>query len=52
MPDKATADGYDSQMTLNHLSHFLLINAELMPALKAADRRWRGSIGQPHECIS
>ncbi|CAJ1932087.1 unnamed protein product [Cylindrotheca closterium] len=28
-PDKATVDGYDTQMQTNHLSHFLLIE-ELM----------------------
>lgn len=32
-PDKATVDGYDTQMQTNHLSHFLLIE-ELMPLLE------------------
>ena len=34
-PDKATKDGYDTQMQTNHLSHFLL-TAELFPLIKAA----------------
>jgi NAD(P)-dependent dehydrogenase (short-subunit alcohol dehydrogenase family) len=33
-PDKATVDGYDTQMQTNHLSHFLL-TAELLPLLEA-----------------
>lgn len=33
-PDKATVDGYDTQMQTNHLSHFLL-TAELYPLLEA-----------------
>jgi NAD(P)-dependent dehydrogenase (short-subunit alcohol dehydrogenase family) len=33
-PDKATVDGYDTQMQTNHLSHFLLVE-ELMPLLEA-----------------
>mmetsp|Transcript_6728 Transcript_6728/g.7677 ORF Transcript_6728/g.7677 Transcript_6728/m.7677 type:complete len:336 (+) Transcript_6728:97-1104(+) len=33
-PDKATKDGYDTQMQTNHLSHFLL-TAELFPLLVA-----------------
>ena len=33
-PDKATVDGYDTQMQTNHLSHFL-ITAELLPLLEA-----------------
>lgn len=33
-PDKATVDGYDTQMQTNHLSHFLL-TAELFPLLEA-----------------
>ena len=33
-PDKATKDGYDTQMQTNHLSHFLLA-AELFPLLQA-----------------
>jgi NAD(P)-dependent dehydrogenase (short-subunit alcohol dehydrogenase family) len=33
-PDKATVDGYDTQMQTNHLSHFLL-TAELLPLLQA-----------------
>lgn len=32
-PDKATVDGYDTQMQTNHLSHFLL-TAELYPLLE------------------
>ena len=39
MPDDRTEDGYDIQMQVNHLSHFLLA-AQLMPALeKAAGKR-------------
>lgn len=33
-PDRATVDGYDTQMQTNHLSHFLLVE-ELMPLLEA-----------------
>ncbi|CAL1169151.1 unnamed protein product [Cladocopium goreaui] len=33
-PDRATKDGYDTQMQTNHLSHFLL-TAELFPLLEA-----------------
>lgn len=33
-PDRATVDGYDTQMQTNHLSHFLL-TAELFPLLEA-----------------
>jgi len=33
-PDKATKDGYDTQMQTNHLAHFLLA-AELYPLLEA-----------------
>jgi len=33
-PDKATVDGYDTQMQTNHLSHFLLTK-ELFPLLEA-----------------
>ena len=33
-PDKATKDGYDTQMQTNHLSHFLLAS-ELFPLLQA-----------------
>jgi NAD(P)-dependent dehydrogenase (short-subunit alcohol dehydrogenase family) len=33
-PDRATIDGYDTQMQTNHLSHFLL-TAELFPLLEA-----------------
>ena len=37
MPDEATADGFDTQMQTNHLSHFLLTR-ELYPLLeKGAD---------------
>mmetsp|Transcript_6739 Transcript_6739/g.16908 ORF Transcript_6739/g.16908 Transcript_6739/m.16908 type:complete len:368 (+) Transcript_6739:310-1413(+) len=32
-PDKATTDGYDTQMQTNHLSHFLL-TAELFPLIE------------------
>ncbi|CAJ1889680.1 unnamed protein product [Cylindrotheca closterium] len=32
--DKATVDGYDTQMQTNHLSHFLIVE-ELMPLLEA-----------------
>ena len=38
MPDEATADGFDTQMQTNHLSHFLLTR-ELFPLLeKAAEK--------------
>ena len=35
LKDQATADGFDIQMQINHLSHFLLTK-ELMPILKIA----------------
>jgi len=35
LKDQATADGFDIQMQINHLSHFLLTK-ELMPILKKA----------------
>ena len=42
--DEATKDGYDSQMQVNQLSHFLLAK-ELMPLLeKAAEQRHRSRI--------
>ena len=42
--DEATKDGYDVQMQVNHLSHFLLAK-ELMPLLeKAAAKRHRARI--------
>mmetsp|Transcript_5379 Transcript_5379/g.14957 ORF Transcript_5379/g.14957 Transcript_5379/m.14957 type:complete len:258 (+) Transcript_5379:103-876(+) len=39
--DVATRDGYDIQMQINHLSHFLLTR-ELMPLLEASSRRGEG----------
>mmetsp|Transcript_37268 Transcript_37268/g.68186 ORF Transcript_37268/g.68186 Transcript_37268/m.68186 type:complete len:329 (-) Transcript_37268:56-1042(-) len=36
-PDRATKDGYDTQMQTNHLAHFLL-TAELYPLLEAEAR--------------
>jgi NAD(P)-dependent dehydrogenase (short-subunit alcohol dehydrogenase family) len=42
--DEATKDGYDSQMQVNQLSHFLLTK-ELMPLLeKAAEQRHRSRV--------
>ena len=38
-PDKATVDGYDTQMQTNHLSHFLL-TAELYPLLEKGAEEW------------
>jgi len=38
MKDEATKDGYDSQMQVNHLSHFLLTK-ELMPLMEIAAAR-------------
>jgi len=44
MPDAAAKDGYDVQMTTNHLSHFLLTK-EVMPLLeKAASRNGEARI--------
>ena len=37
-PNEAAKDGYETQMTTNHLSHFLLVN-ETMPLLEAAAAR-------------
>lgn len=34
-PEKATKDGFDDQMQVNHLSHFLLTK-EMLPALRVA----------------
>tara|TARA_Y100001934_G_scaffold265552_1_gene343825 strand:+ start:1272 stop:2285 length:1014 start_codon:yes stop_codon:yes gene_type:complete len=38
MPDEATADGFDTQMQTNHLSHFLLTQALFDRLERAADR--------------
>ena len=38
MPDEATADGFDTQMQTNHLSHFLLTQS-LMPLLESAAQK-------------
>ena len=53
-PDKATKDGYDTQMQTNHLSHFLL-TAELFPLLEKQAREGgdarivnHSSIGRNH----
>lgn len=35
VPDRATGDGYNNVMQINHLSHFLLVK-EMLPALEAA----------------
>ena len=38
MPDDRTVDGYDVQMQVNHLSHFLL-SALVMPSLESAAKK-------------
>lgn len=52
--DKATSDGYDTQMQTNHLSHFLLTK-ELFPLIQAASEEYgdarivnHSSLGRAH----